>query len=250
MSLPRKSVLPENVGTTRERMEWFNATPNFYRDPAVLREVRYKLGVSQSELAKKTGLKKSLIADVETNRRKFSEEIRELIWQGLFDLGPSGHLSEEDPRSVVRHTVMEALRQSRNARPPSTLSSMVIKEQEEELAALRAENAALHDLVDALKTQNTMLHSQLETYVKVGTVQRGEEALLEWSKEVIGFQGIQQFIADRYSKAEKHLEKLSTLPRDLLDHPVIAELIESFRREIAELQQQAKRPVESETESD
>src|SRR5580704_14051535 len=58
----------------------------WYEDPKVLKEKRKLLGVTQTVLAKKAGVKLSLIADIESGRRRFSEDVRDAIWGALGDI--------------------------------------------------------------------------------------------------------------------------------------------------------------------
>lgn len=63
-----------------------------------------------------------------------------------------------------------------------------------------------------------------------------------WSRLKSAYSTIQELLAER----RRFLSGLEGLTR--IDDPVISEIIESFRREIAELEQQSKRSVESKTE--
>jgi transcriptional regulator with XRE-family HTH domain len=53
-----------------------------------------------------------------------------------------------------------------------------------------------------------------------------------------------------FSKLKEQVKKLSTLPPDWLDHPVIKELIELYQGEIARLEQQVEKPVAASEEKD
>ncbi len=60
-------------------MNWFN-------DPSFIQRVRERLGLSQTELGTKAGLRRSMIADIETGRRHLSAEVRTRIWQALAEV--------------------------------------------------------------------------------------------------------------------------------------------------------------------
>jgi transcriptional regulator with XRE-family HTH domain len=58
----------------------------WYEDPKVLKDARKKYGITQTELAKRAGVKLSLIANIESGRRRLSKDVREPIWHAIGDI--------------------------------------------------------------------------------------------------------------------------------------------------------------------
>jgi transcriptional regulator with XRE-family HTH domain len=95
-------------------------------------------------------------------------------------------------------------------------------------------------------------------YWEDGRAELSDAEFAKW-QEVLVAAIVKKRKADPWIRPRLMVDALLAERRDFLtrlqnlssvDDPVIAEIIESFRREIAELEQQTKRPVESETESD
>src|SRR5215470_13066088 len=59
---------------------------NWYENPEELRRVRKKLGLTQAQLAAKAGVKRSLIANIEAGRRRFTKDMQDLIWEPLAEI--------------------------------------------------------------------------------------------------------------------------------------------------------------------
>lgn len=65
--------------TSQQALKW-------YEDPKVLKDARKKYGITQAQLAKRAGVKLSLIANIESGRRRLSEDIRKPIWEAIGDI--------------------------------------------------------------------------------------------------------------------------------------------------------------------
>jgi transcriptional regulator with XRE-family HTH domain len=95
-------------------------------------------------------------------------------------------------------------------------------------------------------------------YWEDGRAELSDAEFAKWQQALI-HASVEKRRADPWSKLELRIramlkERRRWLPllekATSIDDPIIAEIIESFRREIAELEQQAKKPVVSDTQAD
>jgi predicted transcriptional regulator len=57
-----------------------------FGNPAVVRQTRSDLRLSQAELAKEAGISKQLLAFIETGERRMTPEVMQSIWRALWNL--------------------------------------------------------------------------------------------------------------------------------------------------------------------
>lgn len=149
-----------------------------YEDPKVFRENRKRLGLTQQKLAKKSGVDRTIIANIESGRRKLTGDVADLLWDVL--------------------TRTSLLRRRELLTP-------------EQRAAERAK----------LKLSKEEYGAFSRTVVQILS-QRDAE--------------LEQKYQSLLAKHEGQLEGLQRAHATTLDDPSVKEVIESFRREIAELQ--------------
>ena len=58
----------------------------WYENPKELRRYRKELGLTQAQLASKAHVKLSLIADIESGRRRFTKKAQGPVWDALADV--------------------------------------------------------------------------------------------------------------------------------------------------------------------
>jgi transcriptional regulator with XRE-family HTH domain len=89
-------------------MEWFE-DPGKY--PKALKDARVRAGLTQEKLAERAGLKRSVVADIEAGRRRFTEEVREPILKVLLSLEPTNALADYmKPRAGVSESQYQDMR--------------------------------------------------------------------------------------------------------------------------------------------
>ena len=94
----------------------------WYENPKELKRFRKQLGLTQGALAEKAGVKLSLIADIESERRRFSKKFQRPIWEALSDT------QSEQRKTVELKSLLE----------PVPLSSLAGHSTPEGLARYRA----------------------------------------------------------------------------------------------------------------
>ena len=60
--------------------------PNWYEDPAVLRERRTHLKITQAQLAKRAGLSQAYVSEIEKGTRPFTPEVAKRLWTAYADI--------------------------------------------------------------------------------------------------------------------------------------------------------------------
>lgn len=150
----------------------------WYEDPKVFREKRKRLGLTQQKLAKKSGVDRTIIANIEAGRRKLTGDVADLLWDVL------------DRMSLLRRR--ELLTPEQRASERATLKFS--KVQYEQYS---------RKLIEQLKNRDAELEQTYKLH-----------------------------LAKRQGQLDA-LERASSL-----NDPIVKELIESFRREIAGLRQQ------------
>ena len=90
-------------------MEWF-------KDHEVLRSKRRELRCSQKQLASRVGIQQSVLAEIETGKRPFSESYQRRLWPALAEL----EIAQKNPPRLVQLTKLSEINPSQNdvARPP------------------------------------------------------------------------------------------------------------------------------------
>ena len=154
------------------------ATLKWYEDPKVFREKRKRLGLTQQRLAKKSGVDRAVIANIESGRRKLIGDVADLLWDVL------------ERTSLLRRR--ELLTPEQRAAERATLKFS--KEEYEDFS---------RRVIEQLKNRDAELEEKYES-----------------------------LLAKRKGQLDS-LERATSL-----DDPNVKEVIESFRREIAELEEQ------------
>jgi transcriptional regulator with XRE-family HTH domain len=83
--------------------------PHWYENPDTLKSIRRSLNLTQTELAKKAGVKRQLIADIETGRRPLSEDVGRPIWRAVAELKRIQRGSGRIPLSDLMYPPLEML---------------------------------------------------------------------------------------------------------------------------------------------
>ncbi len=155
--------------------------PMWYEDPKVLKEKRKLLGVTQTVLAKKAGVKLSLIADIESGRRRFSEDVRDAIWGALGDISIERRgINPPEGQNALANLLATSPQHTPNESPANEAEN-IFKDVRKFVAqfgldkspeeALREENAILKARisnyeaeVENAKALNETLKAQLKSY--------------------------------------------------------------------------------------
>jgi transcriptional regulator with XRE-family HTH domain len=152
----------------------------WYEDPKVFRETRKKLGLTQERLAKKSGVDRTVIANIESGRRGLTGDVAHLLWDVVTRM------------SVVRRRELLTPAQKAAERAKLKLS----RGEYEEFS---------RNLIEDLKKRDEELEQKYQLHL---------------------------------AKRQGQLEALECATS--LDDPIVKEVIETFRREIADLNEQLK----------
>lgn len=235
----------------------------WYEDPSVFREKRKRLGVTQHELAKVANVPRSLIADIEAGRRRLTQEVGEPLWDALnrVDLqGRSGvslgeqiamAFKDDSPRGK------EKLAKMTTDRFRKTFER--IRAQFEKSGNVKFTEEIAREIFERLSEVKPFL-SEEELRIRVDELEKENEALkkenAELKEKLIGLLpstgGALQMYAAAYAGLKEALEQKKSQAVRLenatsIDDPVISEIMESYQREIAQLEL-AKQSVESKKE--
>lgn len=188
----------------------------WYEDPKVLKEKRKLLGVTQTVLAKKAGVKLSLIADIESGRRRFSEDVRDAIWGALGDISIERRGVNPPEGQNALANLLTTTPQHTPSESPTNATESVFKDVQKFVAkfgldkspeeALREENAIL-------KARISNYEAQVETFQKhIGIV----EAQLESYRELCKLQDRRDAWFEPMSERIVSLESKVAELRDLV----------------------------------
>jgi DNA-binding transcriptional regulator YiaG len=222
---------------------------NTIRDREIVKESREIYDISQGELADDAGISESKLS---------------LYENGFVDLTDAElkKLGKALMAQIKANLDMRRMPGFTDLNDPEYLEKSAAKNKEQIIKGRRSMRRRARLTVIALAGKIGIPEKKLRAWEK-DRVKLTDEERKKWEEALIAAR-VERKLADPWTRPHFMVRTLlaerDTLlaeRRDFLtrlqnlssiDDPVIAEVIESFRREIAELEQQAKRPVESETE--
>jgi transcriptional regulator with XRE-family HTH domain len=155
---------------------------NWYEDPAVLRERRTRLKITQAQLAKRAGLSQAYVSEIEKGTRPFTPDVAERLWTAYADI--RYELKPKHPRKKAGIPLASLMRGDTFA----SLSALGLDKTPEE--HLQEENNIFKERIAALEESV-----------------RAKDALRKISDKLIEVQQRQIAIADELVEAYQGLTK-------------------------------------------